>query len=133
VVFTTLCIIYGIVYRLYLSPIASFPGPKLAALTFGYEFYYDIINRDQYIWKIKELHEIYGPILRANPYELRISDSEFHDKLYSNDKQAKKRWEWQAKQFGVPGSIFANVGHETIETHRLREVLSQFFSMQRAR
>jgi cytochrome P450 len=53
----------------------------------------------------------------------------FYDKLYSNDRQANK-WEWQAKQFGVPGSIYATVDHET---HRLRAVLNQFFSMQRAR
>jgi len=50
------------VYRLYLSPIAKFPGPKLAALTYWYEFYYDVIKDGggKYTRKIEELHEIYG-------------------------------------------------------------------------
>ena len=48
------------VYRLYLSPLAKFPGPKLAALTLWYEFYYDVIKRGRYTWKIAELHERYG-------------------------------------------------------------------------
>lgn len=54
---------YGIIYRLYFSPVANFPGPKLAALTFWYEFYYDVIERGKYTFKIRELHKQYGTIL----------------------------------------------------------------------
>ena len=51
---------YTITYRLFLSPLANIPGPRLAALTSWYEIYYDIIKPGQYVWKIKELHESYG-------------------------------------------------------------------------
>lgn len=54
--------LYGVVYRLYLSPIAKFPGPKLAGLTLWYEFYYDVVKRGQYTFKIRELHKQYGTI-----------------------------------------------------------------------
>jgi hypothetical protein len=52
--------IYGVIYRLYLSPIAKFPGPKLAALTLWYEFYYNIVLNGQYVFEIKKMHEKYG-------------------------------------------------------------------------
>ena len=56
-------------YRLFFCKIAGFPGPRLAALTFWYEFYYDIYpHKHQYVFKIKELHEQYGmlfPIRRS--------------------------------------------------------------------
>ena len=52
--------LYGIVYRLYLSPIAHFPGPWYAAATMWYEFYWDVIKRGRYEWKIVEFHERYG-------------------------------------------------------------------------
>lgn len=47
-------------HRLVSSPLAKFPGPKLAALTLWYEFYYDVIKRGRYTWKIGELHKEYG-------------------------------------------------------------------------
>lgn len=49
------------IHRLYFSKYAKFPGPKLAGLTYGYMFYYDVITGSgQYIYKIKELHEEYS-------------------------------------------------------------------------
>ncbi len=48
------------VYRLFLSPIAKFPGPRLAALSRWYEFYYDCVLPGQYTFHIQKLHKQYG-------------------------------------------------------------------------
>ena len=58
--------LYGVVlsvYRLYFHPLAKFPGPKLAAATGWYEFYYEIIQPGSFLWEIKRLHEVYGKIV----------------------------------------------------------------------
>jgi hypothetical protein len=47
-------------YRLFLSPIAQFPGPTLAALSRWYEFYYEVVLRGQFTFHIAELHKKYG-------------------------------------------------------------------------
>lgn len=57
-----LCI-YGIVlgfYRVYIDPLKDIPGPKLAAATRWYEFYYDVIKQGKYVYKIEEMHKKYG-------------------------------------------------------------------------
>lgn len=56
----SLYLIYGIAWRLLWSPIAKFPGPKLAAVTLWYEFYYDVIKNGRYMWEIEKMHEKYG-------------------------------------------------------------------------
>ena len=47
-------------YRLFLHPLAKFPGPRVAALTRYYEAYYDVVQNGQYTFKIAELHRKYG-------------------------------------------------------------------------
>jgi hypothetical protein len=49
-----------IVYRLYLSPVAAFPGPFLARTTHWYEFYYTYIQTGMYYKKVAEFHAKYG-------------------------------------------------------------------------
>ena len=48
------------VYRMYFDRLSHIPGPKLAAASLWYEFYYDVILKGQYTFKIIELHKQYG-------------------------------------------------------------------------
>lgn len=47
-------------WRLFLHPLAKYPGPKLAALTQSYEFYYDGIKQGRYTFEIGRMHQKYG-------------------------------------------------------------------------
>ncbi|KAL9594436.1 MAG: hypothetical protein Q9179_005400, partial [Wetmoreana sp. 5 TL-2023] len=60
-----LCIFLGYIValgvnRLYLGPLAKFPGRKLAAATHWFEFYYDLIKGGRFQSKIAQMHEEYG-------------------------------------------------------------------------
>ncbi|KAI9710975.1 MAG: hypothetical protein M1820_002412 [Bogoriella megaspora] len=108
---------YVVISRLVLSPIAKFPGPKLAAVTFWYEFYYDVIKGGRYTWKIRELHEKYGPIVRINPYEIHVNDPAFYYKLYTGSGERRDKWQWSMNMFGMKRATFATVPHDL---HRRR-------------
>ncbi|TQN65799.1 Cytochrome P450 monooxygenase sdnE [Colletotrichum shisoi] len=113
------------VSRVYLSPLAGFPGSKLAALTLWNEFYWDVVKRGTFIWRIEEMHRKYGPIVRINPYELHIVDPDFYDELYSPGHKSDK-YRWWTNLAGADGSSFSTVPHDL---HRLRRgALNPFFS-----
>lgn len=48
------------VYRAYFDSLSHIPGPKLAAATLWYEFYFDVVKMGRYTWEIKKMHEKYG-------------------------------------------------------------------------
>ena len=54
--------LFQVFYRLYWSPLAKIPGPKLAALTEWVETYYEIGHGKggQFIWQYRKWHEQYG-------------------------------------------------------------------------
>lgn len=106
-------------YRLLLHPIAGFPGPRLAAATYLYEFYYDLIKvpGGQYVFKLEDLHKKYGPILRITPDEIQVSDAEFFEKVYVSGAEKRHRWERAGTKRTSPGSMSAAYSHDL---HRLR-------------
>lgn len=70
----TAWIVYGAIWRLYFSPLAAFPGPRLAALTFWNEFYYDVVLKGQYTWKILDYHHQYGTDIKHSTQPLKLID-----------------------------------------------------------
>ncbi|KAJ2997326.1 hypothetical protein NUW58_g683 [Xylaria curta] len=114
-------------YRLYLSPLSSIPGPKLAALTGWVEAYYELLHGEggQFMFKYREWHEKYGPIVRISPHEVHIQDSSFFETLYTTNRVAWKRKELQYR-FNNPKSSLATPDHTL---HRIRRgALNPFFS-----
>ncbi|KAJ4415039.1 hypothetical protein N0V82_007555 [Gnomoniopsis sp. IMI 355080] len=131
---TALCaayLIYLIIYRLFLSPIAGFPGPRLAALTYWYEFWYDVVAEPEYTFQIGRLHALYGPVLRINPDEIHIKDPDFFDVVYAGSGRKRDKWDWITRSFGVDESLIGTLAHD--EHRRRRAALSPYFSKQSVR
>jgi cytochrome P450 len=109
-----------VVYRLYLHPLARFPGPKLAAATKWYEFWYDVLipPGGQFSAKVERLHDQYGPIVRINPQELHIRDPDMFEAVYARGTK-RDRWYNAARMTGKTNDSFSTVGHDL---HRRRKV-----------
>ncbi|KAF2237960.1 cytochrome P450 [Viridothelium virens] len=113
-------------YRLYLHPLRRIPGPKLAAITHGYEFYHDAIRHGMYIWEIEKMHQKYGPVVRINPREVHIKDPYYYDEIYASASRKREKDSKFVGVFGFPYSMIATVGHDL---HRFRRaLLNNFFS-----
>ena len=129
-----------VVRRLLFQPLTNIPGPKLAAVTAAYEFYYDCILIGRFHFKINELHERYGklkhvievprltvlgPIVRISPREVHIRDPEFFDKIYNvTNKFSKDTWYYRFLD-----SPQGALSTESAELHRMRRKgMNRFFS-----
>ena len=123
-----------VIYRLTLHPLANFPGPKLAAATFAYEFWYDIWpNQYRYMWKIAELHAQYGPIVRINPIHLHVDDPEFYDEIHPSDsRRVREKCRWSNNAYTDSGDPFVHGAMLQAMDHDLhrkrRQAVAKFFS-----
>ncbi|ORY65757.1 putative cytochrome P450 [Pseudomassariella vexata] len=109
-------------------PLSRFPGPKLAALSLAYEFWFDMILVGRYTHEIKKMHQIYGPVVRIGPNELHCSDPAFIDEIYaSGNRRRDKQTHYLNTLVGpINVGLFASREHELHRTRR--RALNKFFS-----
>lgn len=118
-------------YRLTLHPLASFPGPRLAAMSLWYEFFYDFFHNGQYIFVIRDMHLKYGPIVRVTPDELHVNDPSFLPELMPAGGRRRNKYYRLMQIFGFAEAAGATVEHEA---HRIRRgAMSKMFSKESVR
>ncbi|KAE8314332.1 cytochrome P450 [Aspergillus transmontanensis] len=108
-------------------PLGHIPGPRLAAATYLPEFYYDVIKFGQYTKKIKQFHEIYGPVVRISPNEVHCNDVRFADEIYPLGGRKRDKPLHQVRGSGAMAhAIFSTTDHDI---HRVRRTaIAKFFS-----
>ncbi|KAK8130693.1 trichodiene oxygenase [Apiospora kogelbergensis] len=82
-----------------------------------YDFWYDVVKGGTYLWEIRKMHDIYGPIVRINPNEVHINDPEYYHNIYAGGTRRVDKDPSTIAGFGVPDSVGATVDHSL---HRQR-------------
>lgn len=122
-------LITKVIYRLYLHPLSRFPGPRLAAATYLYGAYYDVVEEAQFVFKLNALHDKYGPVVRISPGEIHVRDSAFFDILHPGPggrKTHRDKWHRANRANGAPGSL-ASAGPHSLHRAR-RAAVNPYFS-----
>ncbi|TKA74855.1 hypothetical protein B0A55_05326, partial [Friedmanniomyces simplex] len=110
------------------QPARWLSGPKLAAVSKAYQFYFDVLKKGKLPWELVRLHERYGPIVRIGPNEVHVSDPKFYDILYASLPARRHKDIFAIDGFGLAQSVIATANHEH---HRMRRAaLNPFFSTQ---
>ncbi|MCJ1402024.1 hypothetical protein MMC11_005243 [Xylographa trunciseda] len=111
------------IYRLYLSPLANIPGPRLAAVASCYEFYHEHVKHGRYEWKIRDMHKKYGPLVRISPREIHINDPDFYETLFT------QKLDKDPVVVGQFGHALSTQATASSDLHRVRRAaISPFFS-----
>ena len=138
-----------VLYRLLFHPLSKIPGPKLAAISRLYDFYYDCILGGKFAFKIEDLHNKYGKsetniphsnwskvveglpksgagsIVRIGPNEVHIHDPDFFDEFYNVTSRLDK----DAWYYSFTASKDAGFGTANVDLHRARrKAMSRFFA-----
>ncbi|GAP84455.1 putative cytochrome p450 monooxygenase [Rosellinia necatrix] len=127
VTLSVLVVLFYPIYALYLHPLRTYPGPKLAAIT-RLPYWIACLKGDQVRW-MTELHRQYGSVVRFGPDDLSYSDGRAWGDIClapRGRKENSKEVRFHAPSAnGVPNIVCVNdISHHA----RLRRSLAPAFS-----
>ena len=129
--FIVVYVLFTVVSRLFLSPLRQFPGPKIAALTFWYQFYHNFFRDGTYVFRIRDMHAKYGPIVRITPTELHVNDPAFLPVLMPAGGKRRDKYEREVRLFGFTLAAGATLEHDL--HRRRRAAMTKMFSKESVR
>ncbi|KAH9930542.1 cytochrome P450 [Epithele typhae] len=112
-------------YRLFLHPLARFPGPKLAAATWWYMTYYEVFKGGAFVDHLWVVHERYGPVVRVGPNQPHFNSPEAYDYIYTRGSQFTKDPRTY-KAFHQDDASLCIIDQREIKTRR--DILKPLFS-----
>ncbi|KAF2005162.1 cytochrome P450 [Amniculicola lignicola CBS 123094] len=111
------------VHALYFHPLSSFPGPKL--WTISRIPYLTCLNRGLFPFRIKQLHERYGPVVRIAVDELSFNDARARSDIYKR-KDLLRPPMWGSRPPGVEAHSL--ISAPEADHARFRKALNPAFS-----
>ena len=127
-IFQGTCICYSIIFNLFLSPLAKYPGPKLWAIS--YIPSQIVLFQGRNHKKMLALHDNYGPVVRTGPTTLSFNTAQGFRDIYGF-RQGVPQFPKDPKIYGssmfpTRDSIGGFLDNETHSRHR--RLLSHGFS-----
>lgn len=114
-------------YNIFLHPLRRFPGPLLFRLSVLPKYYY--LSRGDLVHKVRELHQIYGPVLRLAPNELAFTDGAAWKEIYGRKASENKYEMPRDESFYNPFELAPSIISAGREEHdMIRKLLGPSFS-----
>ncbi|KAK2685467.1 hypothetical protein QWA68_015697, partial [Fusarium oxysporum] len=127
VVFLCLTGLATAIYRAFLHPLSRIPGPKLYAASSLFYLAYLVTGR--WPFKLKELHDKYGPVVRFAPNDVSFISASAWREIYGHKKPGELPYEkdqriYRGSLTGAPNILVADGPSHA----RMRRLLSHAFS-----
>ncbi|KAL6918601.1 hypothetical protein ACHAP8_010991 [Fusarium lateritium] len=114
------------IYSVFFHPLSKVPGPKLYALTQLPYLYY--LTRGRWVYRLKELHDQYGPVVRYTPTDVSFITADAYKTIYGHKTGGAKEFEKDLRIYrqNRPAQNLIVSKHE--DHKRQRKLLSHAFS-----